>query len=197
MTDGLEARDGTILIVCTGNVCRSPYIERRLSAALGETSIAVSSAGTSALVGSRMDPRVAVRLSELGLNSDGFVARQLTAEMARAADLILGATREHRSLIVRMEPSVLRRTYALADFSDLAAHLQSTAAVDIEQVVAPATNFVRGISDVAVRSRGEVRVRTREESEIVDPFRAPDKVLERMVHQVDRLLPPIVRAFAG
>lgn len=197
MTDGLEATDGTILVVCTGNVCRSPYIERRLSAALGETSIAVSSAGTGALVGSEMDPRVARRLSELGLTSEGFVARQLTPEMARAADLILGATREHRSSIVRMEPSVLRRTYALADFSDLAAYLagrhQTSGALRAE---AP-WSFVRRVSQLAALGRDEVRARTVEEAEIVDPFRRSDKMLERMIQQADTLLDPIVSVFAS
>lgn len=191
MTDGLEARHGTILIVCTGNVCRSPYIERRLSAALAETSIAVSSAGTGALVGSEMDPRVARRLSELGLRSEGFVARQLTSEMARAADLILGATREHRSLIVRMEPSALRRTYALADFSDLAAHLLRSNLADLPRSSSSTDNFVRAVSDAVTRCRGEVRARTAEEAEIIDPYRRPDKVLDRMIQQVDALVPAI------
>lgn len=187
-------RDGTILIVCTGNVCRSPYIERRLAAALDKTNITVSSAGTGALVGSEMDPRVAQRLRELGLNSQGFVARQLTPEMARAADLILGATREHRSSIVRTEPSVLRRTYALADFSDLAGHLARSAAVWPERSPLSSGSFVRRVSEAAVRGRGEVRARTREEAEIVDPFRASDRLLERMIEQVDALLPSIISA---
>lgn len=197
MADGLEGRDGRILVVCTGNVCRSPYIERRLSAALDKTGISVSSAGTSALVGSEMDPRVAQRLSELGLRAEGFVARQLTAEMARSADLILGATREHRSLVVRMEPSVLRRTYAFADFSDLAAHVVDSDTLATRQSDGPVGTFVRRVSEAAARGRGGFRARTKEESEIVDPFRASDKILERMTGKVDALLPAVVAIFAG
>lgn len=196
MTDGPDAKDGTILVVCTGNVCRSPYIERRLSAALSKTNISVSSAGTGALVGSDMDPRVAHRLRELGLSSDGFAARQLTPEIARSADLILAATREHRSSIVRMESSVLRRTYALADFSDLTAHLSKTGMVVARRADGASGTFVRRVSDAAALGRGEVRARTRDEAEIVDPFRAPDKILERMVEQVDTLLPAVVSVFA-
>lgn len=196
MTDGPEVKDGTILVVCTGNVCRSPYIERRLSAALSKTDISVSSAGTGALVGSDMDSRVAHRLRELGLSSDGFEARQLTPEIARSADLILAATREHRSSIVRMESSVLRRTYALADFSDLTAHLSKTGMVVARRADGTSGNFVRRVSDAAALGRGEIRARTRDEAEIVDPFRAPDKILERMVEQVDTLLPAVVAVFA-
>ena len=46
---------GSILVVCTGNVCRSPYIERRLRHELAGTGIEVTSAGTRALVGHDMD----------------------------------------------------------------------------------------------------------------------------------------------
>lgn len=197
MTDGLDARDGNILIVCTGNVCRSPYIERRLSGALTKTNISVSSAGTGALVGSEMDSRVAKRLLELGLSPEGFHARQLTREMARDADLILGATREHRSAVVRMEPRVLRRTYALADFSDLAAHLSKTGMAAAGRADRSSETFVRRVCEAAALGRGEVRARTKEEAEIVDPFRAPDKVLERMIDQIDALLPAVVAVLGG
>src|SRR5690606_41368685 len=44
--------DFTLLIVCTGNVCRSPAIERLFRSAFAEGSgITVHSAGTGALVG--------------------------------------------------------------------------------------------------------------------------------------------------
>lgn len=144
-----------------------------------------------------MDSRVAHRLRELGLSSDGFAARQLTPEIARHADLILAATREHRSSIVRMESSVLRRTYALADFSDLAAHLSKTGMVVARRADGTSGTFVRRVSEAAALGRGEVRARTRDEAEIVDPFRAPDKVLDRMFEQVDSLLPAVVAVLSG
>ena len=40
----------SILTVCTGNICRSPAVERLLTRKLGPT-VSVSSAGTHALVG--------------------------------------------------------------------------------------------------------------------------------------------------
>jgi protein-tyrosine phosphatase len=175
------------LVVCTGNVCRSPYIERRLAAALENTEIRVSSAGTGALAGSEMDPRVAQRLRESGLGSDHFTARQLTAELAAAADLVLCASRNHRAQVVRMSPRSLRRTYALADFSDLAQRAINTGAFP-----SGPESFVRRATHAAEEARADVQARTNEQAEIVDPFRQSDKVFEQMFTQVDHLIPPIV-----
>lgn len=188
----LQDRDGSILVVCTGNVCRSPYIERRLRAELPDIGLRVESAGTGALVGSDMDPRVAQRLAQAGISSEGFAGRQLTPDIARAADLILAASREHRSEVVRLEPSVLRRTYALADFSDLAEHLLEASQNELVPTATSNPTNLSELSVAAARARGEVRARTKEEAEIVDPYRAPDKVLERMFEQVEQLLPPVV-----
>lgn len=189
----LQDKDGSILIVCTGNVCRSPYIERLLRARLAETNITVTSAGTGALTGSDMDPHVAERLALTGGDSEGFSARPLTVALAADADLILCATRQHRSQVVQLTPKVLRRTYALADFSDLASSLVGTTI----PAHAGMASFVRTVSAAAEQARANVQPRTRERAEIVDPFRQSEKVFERMFSQVERLLPPIVAVFTG
>lgn len=189
----LKVRDGSILVVCTGNVCRSPYVERLLKARLARTGIGVSSAGTGALVGAEMDPQVAHRLAQFGADSADFVSRQLTGQMAADADLILCVTRHHRAQVVRMTPRALRRTYALADFSDLAARMVG---VDIP-ARAGVGSFVRTISVSAEEARGDVQARTNEDAEIVDPFRQSEKVFEHMFSQVERFLPPIIAVLLG
>lgn len=189
----LQEKDGSILIVCTGNVCRSPYIERLLRARLAETNITVTSAGTGALTGSDMDPQVAERLALTGGDSDGFSARPLSVAVATDADLILCATRQHRSQVVQLTPKVLRRTYALADFSDLASRLVGTA-IPPHAGMGP---FVRAVSAAAEQARANVQPRTGDRAEIVDPFRQPKKVFEQMFAQVERLLPPIVAVLTG
>lgn len=181
------------MVVCTGNVCRSPYIERLLRAQLGETLISISSAGTSARLGSDMDTRVAQRLASLGVDAAGFSARQLTEEMAVGADLILCATRQHRSEVARMTPRALRRTFALADFSDLAAHMAGS----IIPMHSDTETFVHRVGLAAGPMRSRVQPRTSEEAEIIDPFRQSKRIFEHMFAQVDRLLPPIVGVLTG
>ena len=57
-----------VLVVCVGNVCRSPLGERLLAARLGD-GFEVTSAGVGALVGEPMDPEAAAHLERLTLEA--------------------------------------------------------------------------------------------------------------------------------
>ncbi|KQO97543.1 hypothetical protein ASF30_14045 [Leifsonia sp. Leaf264] len=58
--------------------------------------------------------QIGATLRELGVESAGFRARQLTRSMLEKADLILTAERSHRALVVRMHPKALSRTFTIA-----------------------------------------------------------------------------------
>lgn len=172
-----------ILVVCTGNVCRSPYLERMLSAAL--PGVSVSSAGTMALVGDDIEPRVASLLTERGVNAAGFASRQLQAVMAEDADLVITASREHQRKVLRLAPRAMRRTFTLRELSDA---LAADAPVHADEgglaaVVARA---------VALRGRGPKR--SDEECTIPDPYGKSDDVVLAMAAYVDETLPSIIRA---
>ena len=189
----LRARDGSILVVCTANVCCSPYVERMLRARLAGTGIRVTSAGTNALVESEMDHVVARRLRHLGVSPDGFVARQLTEELVAGADVILGANRHHRSAVVQLSPAALHRTYAIADFSDIAAHLVGA----VIPLHAGSHSFLSRFCVAAAQARGSVQARTSEAAAIIDPYGHSERAFEAMFGQVDHLLPPIIAALTG
>jgi Protein-tyrosine-phosphatase len=177
--------------VCTGNVCRSPYIERLLTVGMRGLDVGVSSAGTRALAGKPMDPGSARLLKEAGIGTDDFVARQLTPAMLAEADLVLTATREHRREVVQLEPKALRYTHAVDDFSDLVAAADLDHRSFLESRGAP---MVAKLASRAQSARGEVAARVAEDSGIVDPFRQPDRVFMLMAQQVGEVLPRIVRA---
>ncbi|MCW2496671.1 hypothetical protein [Jatrophihabitans sp.] len=111
----------SVLIVCTGNICRSPLAERLLTARLGAAPVVVTSAGTGALVGRGVDEPSALVLRELGGDPTGHQARRLTRELANAADLILTAESSHRSTLLQAEPTLFRRTFTLREFARLGA----------------------------------------------------------------------------
>ena len=110
-----------ILFVCTGNICRSPMAQQLLLAALGTGPDAaryrVTSAGTHGYDGQDMDPPAAAELRRLGGDSAGFRSRALTDRACKAADLILTATREQRSIVLDRVPSALRRSFTLLEFA--------------------------------------------------------------------------------
>lgn len=98
----------SILVVCVGNICRSPTGERLLKASLPDKKIA--SAGLSAMVGEAADGTASSVAKEHGISLDGHVAQQLTSAMCRDYDLILVMEKKHVDLVNRINPSVHGKT---------------------------------------------------------------------------------------
>lgn len=119
----------TVLLVCTGNVCRSALAERLGRAYLREAlgpggdAVRIVSAGTHAVVGSAMHPDSALVLRGLGAEAGDFRARQLEAHMVAGADLTLTMTRRHRRDVLHEAPRAMARTFTLREAADLIALL--------------------------------------------------------------------------
>jgi protein-tyrosine-phosphatase len=97
-----EANTKSILLVCTGNICRSPLAASLLERALGERAaegIRVSSAGTGAWDGAPVSEGAYLVGLERGLDLSGHRARLLTRELVERADLILTMARHHRARV--------------------------------------------------------------------------------------------------
>ncbi|MCX8956465.1 arsenate reductase/protein-tyrosine-phosphatase family protein [Erwinia psidii] len=98
----------SILVVCIGNICRSPTGERLLKAALPD--IKIASAGIHAVVDHAADATASSVASEHGVSLEGHVARQLTSAMCREYDLLLVMEKAHIDLVNRINPSVRGKT---------------------------------------------------------------------------------------
>ena len=98
----------SILVVCTGNICRSPMGERFLRQALPDKKI--DSAGTSALAGHNADDS-AIRIAEKhGISLEGHQGRQFTSALGRQYDLILVMEKTHIEQIGRIAPEARGKT---------------------------------------------------------------------------------------
>ncbi|MCW2614387.1 MAG: Tyrosine phosphatase, partial [Frankiales bacterium] len=110
-----------VLHVCTGNICRSPMAERLMRAGLAERlgadadRFVVESAGTWGHSGSPMEAHAHTTLASYGVDGADFRARELVAEHVAGADLVLGATREHRAAAVVLHPRAASRTFTLRE----------------------------------------------------------------------------------
>ncbi|HBR0998979.1 TPA: protein tyrosine phosphatase [Klebsiella pneumoniae] len=98
----------SILIVCTGNICRSPIGERYLRKALPHKKI--DSAGTGALVGHAADESAIYISTKHGISLDGHLGRQLTPSLARKYDLILVMEKGHIEQISKIAPEARGKT---------------------------------------------------------------------------------------
>lgn len=105
-------RPRTVLVVCIGNICRSPMAERLLQEALG-ASVSVSSAGLGALVGQGADPHALALMAERGLDLSAHRARQLSASLVGRHELILVMTQRQKDALEREFPSARGRVFRL------------------------------------------------------------------------------------
>lgn len=120
-----------ILLVCTGNTCRSPMAEvmtRRLVAEklgctmdeLEQRGVIVASAGIAAAPGCGPSPEAVAVMKEKSLDLENHGSQPLTEKLVRHADLILTLTAGHRQAILRRWPDAAARTQTLMpDGSDI------------------------------------------------------------------------------
>ena len=91
-----------ILVVCTGNICRSPMAEGMLKKDLPARlagRVTVSSAGTHALHGNMAQPHAIEVMQGLGIDISRHRARQMSGALIRNADLILVMEKFHLRLV--------------------------------------------------------------------------------------------------
>ncbi|HHU4051557.1 arsenate reductase/protein-tyrosine-phosphatase family protein [Raoultella ornithinolytica] len=98
----------SILVVCTGNICRSPIGERFLRRELPGKKI--DSAGTGALVEHSADLDAIKIAAKHNLSLEGHSGRQFTASLAREYDLILVMERIHLEKIGKIAPEARGKT---------------------------------------------------------------------------------------
>lgn len=112
------------MFVCTGNICRSPVAEQMFRQLLLDHAIAgnlaVSSAGTAAMVGSGTHAQSLSSLEKRGYTAQVVPAAQLTADMVEAADLILTSEVSHRASVVELSVRANRYVFTLKEFANLA-----------------------------------------------------------------------------
>ncbi|MEW2610688.1 low molecular weight phosphatase family protein [Streptomyces sp. NPDC047880] len=169
-----------VLVVCTGNLYRSPLAESLLRHQLLEHRqvIHVSSAGTRAVAGVPAAAAVTSFLAGRGLRPCGAGSRRLTEGLVENADLVLGAAREHREAAVRLSPvRALSRAFTFREFVRLARPEDAADTLD------PAARFAALVRGAAAR-RGAASTRMGD-VDVKDPLGQPPPQVQQCLVQIE------------
>jgi len=117
----LRAGAYRILLVCTGNTCRSSMAQvlmRRLVQERGMSGVEVSSAGLAAFEGAPATPLAVQVMKDEGLDLAGHRAHRLAATDVARADLILTMTADQKRALLGQYPQAHGRVFVLLEYAE-------------------------------------------------------------------------------
>jgi protein-tyrosine phosphatase len=200
MTAPPSAAEFTVLVVCTGNICRSPMGERQIRAGIDAAipaqahRFAVISAGTySGHRGEPMQPGARHVLSERGIPDHGFAATPLDESVLASADLVLTAERSHRTVAVRMLPMALPQTFTVIEFGRLLDGASQDPMLQQSRPLDPVER-ARMLVELAAERRSTAPPPVPPSSDdIDDPYAQPVEAFRRTADEIDRAITGWIR----
>jgi protein-tyrosine phosphatase len=109
-----------VIVICTGNICRSPMGAAVLQEALrqAQAPVIVTSAGLGAMGGQKADPIAIKLMAERGLDINDHNGAQFTSSDGFENDLILVMETEQRYLIENGWPLLQGRVYRFGQWGN-------------------------------------------------------------------------------
>jgi protein-tyrosine phosphatase len=115
----------SILVVCLGNICRSPYGEIKLKELIklqAKEVVKVSSAGIYAMVGEFANIHSIKIGKERGLDLSNHIAKQLTIELLKEYDLILVMDLDQKIIIEKKYPFSFGKVHSIGKWRNEEVH---------------------------------------------------------------------------
>jgi len=104
------------MMVCIGNICRSPIAEVLLQHQ--QPQLNVFSSGLSALVGKPADPKSIDLMTAKGIDLNNHCAQQINSVLVSASDLILTMEQKHVDAIQSKFPEARGKVHLICKWND-------------------------------------------------------------------------------
>lgn len=105
-----------ILVVCVGNICRSPIAKALLAQQYPHKTI--DSAGLSAMVGQGADANAFAVMKEISIDISDHIAKQIDEQLVMSADLVLTMSVNQSKWIEGRWPHCRGKTYRIGHWND-------------------------------------------------------------------------------
>lgn len=108
-----------VMMVCSGNTCRSPMAEVLLQAETDKAGmhVLVDSCGLGAFAGSPATEYAAEAVKRRGLSLTKHRSKPFSPEMAREFDLFLTMTAGHKAMLLSLCPKLSGKVFTLKEFA--------------------------------------------------------------------------------
>lgn len=192
-------RDSTVrvLVICTGNTCRSPFAEYLLRADLDGLPVTVASAGTHASAGARMMPEMRTAAAKAGISLETTADHRsaaLTVDLVRSSDLVLTMTREQRREVVLLSPDKLTSTFTLNEFARLAQDMSDDAIGRSRARAHTNRGRVRNaVHEIAAHRATAPPVKDPDVDNIADPMARGMRAYRKSVREIAASVPQVER----
>lgn len=189
-----------LLMVCTGNVCRSPLAELVLAYRLEGLGVHVSSAGTRPRPGMRMTTETASIAVENGVAPHRVMmhsARQLSVSDLQQVDLVLAMARDHRREVVELRPGAIRQTFTVRELSRLMSGMSDkqllATQVSGDEATKPSSRLGQMLVAVAGQRGTSLPPSEPDVDDVVDPYGRSERTYSRSAEQLLSALPAVER----
>ena len=108
-----------VLVLCDGNICRSPFVEHLLRArlaAVADQAFAIESAGLRAALGHPAPPLARAAAARHGVDLEPHRSQPVTPALVARADLILVMDLDQRARLIAAHPGAAEKVVLMARF---------------------------------------------------------------------------------